>query len=41
MMTVNDYPKYLAVGYLLNQNMITKRTKISSVDYDEELNLVQ
>ena len=40
MMTVNDYPKYLAVGYLLNQNMITKRTKISSVDYDEELNLV-
>ncbi len=40
MMTVNDYPKYLAVGYLLNQNMITKRTKISSVDYDEELGLV-
>ena len=27
MMTINDYPKYLAVGYLLNQNMISKNTK--------------
>ena len=23
MMTINDYPEYLAVGYLLNQNMLT------------------
>jgi len=40
MMTINDYPKYLAVGYLLNQNMISKNTKIESVDYDDELNVV-
>ena len=40
MMTVSDYPKYLAVGYLLNQNMITKRTKIERIDYDDDLNVV-
>ena len=22
MMTINDYPEYLALGYLLNQNML-------------------
>ena len=40
MMTVNDFPKYLALGYLLNQNMISKRTKISKVEYDDDLNVV-
>ncbi len=40
MMTVSDYPKYLAIGYLLNQNMITKRTKIQKIDYDNDLNVV-
>ena len=40
MMTVSDYPKYLALGYLLNQNMITKRTKIEKIDYDDDLNVV-
>ena len=40
MMTVSDYPEYLALGYLLNQNMITKRTKIDKIDYDSELNVV-
>ena len=40
MMTVNDYPKYLALGYLLNQNMISKRTKISGIEYDDDLNVV-
>ena len=27
MMTINDYPEYLAIGYLLNQNMISKKQK--------------
>ena len=40
MMTVSDYPKYLGLGYLLNQNMITKRTKIEKIDYDDDLNVV-
>ena len=40
MMTINDYPEYLAIGYLLNQNMITLKTKIVSIDYDDELILI-
>ena len=40
MMTINDYPEYLALGYLLNQNMISKRTKIESVEYHSDLNTV-
>ena len=40
MMTINDYPKYLAIGYLLNQNMITKRTKIKSIDYEEDIQTI-
>ncbi|MEE2695388.1 MAG: formate dehydrogenase accessory sulfurtransferase FdhD [Pseudomonadota bacterium] len=40
MMTINDFPEYLALGYLLNQNMINKRTKIESVDYHPELNTI-
>ena len=37
MMTICDYPKYLAIGYLLNQNMLKKNDKITGVDYDEEI----
>ena len=40
MMTVCDYPKYLAIGYLLNQNMLKKNDKITGVDYDEEISTV-
>ena len=40
MMTIIDYTKYLEVGYLLNQNMITKRTKIEKIDYDDDLKVV-
>ena len=40
MMTINDYPEYLAVGYLLNQNMISKKTKIESIEYEEDINTV-
>ena len=39
-MTINDYPEYLALGYLLNQNMISPDEVISGVDYDEELSVV-
>jgi FdhD protein len=37
MMTIGDYPQFLAVGYLLNQNMLKADDKITGVDYDEEL----
>src|ERR1700686_2565448 len=39
-MTINDYPDYLALGYLLNQNMISPDEVITGVDYDEELSVV-
>jgi FdhD protein len=40
MMTIGDYPEYLAVGYLLNQNMLRSDDVIAGVDYDEELEVV-
>ncbi|HMA14128.1 MAG TPA: formate dehydrogenase accessory sulfurtransferase FdhD, partial [Kiloniellaceae bacterium] len=40
MMTIGDYPDYLAVGYLLNQNMLRPDDVIESIDHDEELDVV-
>ncbi len=40
MMTVGDYPEYLALGYLLNQNMLRPDDRITAIEYDEELELV-
>jgi len=40
MMTIGDYPEYLAVGYLLNQNMLRPDDKIRAIDYDDELGAV-
>src|ERR1700730_10697605 len=39
-MTIGDYPDYLAVGYLLNQNMLRGDDVVTGVDYDEELAVV-
>ena len=39
-MTINDYPEYLAIGYLLNQNMLLPDDIVTGVDYDEELSVV-
>src|SRR3954463_6991477 len=40
MMTINDYPEYLALGYLLNQNMLKADDVVTGVDYDEDLAVV-
>ena len=40
MMTIGDYPDYLAVGYLLNQNMLRPDDVITEIEHDEELDLV-
>jgi len=40
MMTVGDHPDYLAVGYLLNQNMLRPDDEITGIEHDEELELV-
>ena len=40
MMTIGDYPDYLAVGYLANQNMLLPGDAITGIDYDEDLGVV-
>jgi FdhD protein len=40
MMTIGDHPKYLAVGYLLNQNMLGPEDRIIGVDYDDDIETV-
>jgi len=40
MMTICDYPDYLAVGYLVNQNMISGDDEITSIDYEEDIETV-
>jgi FdhD protein len=39
-MTINDYPDYLALGYLLNQHMLLPDDLVTGIDYDEELSVV-
>lgn len=40
MMTINDYPEYLALGYLLNQNMLKYDDVVTEVEYDDDLEVV-
>ncbi len=40
MMTICDYPDYLAVGYLVNQNMIRPGDTITGVEYVEDVDAV-
>ena len=40
MMTIGDHPDYLAVGYLLNQNMLHAEDRVIGIDYDDELETV-
>ena len=40
MMTIGDHPDLLAVGYLLNQNMLRRDDTITAVDYDPEIDVV-
>jgi FdhD protein len=35
MMTIGDRPDYLAVGYLLNQNMLLPDDRITGIEYDD------
>src|SRR6202161_4679912 len=40
MMTINDYPEYLALGYLLNQNMLKYEDRVTEVEYHDDLQVV-
>ena len=39
LMTIGDHPKFLAIGYLLNQNMLKKNDIISKVEVDKDLKI--
>jgi FdhD protein len=39
-MTIGDYPEYLALGFLLNQGMLSEADQITKIDFDEELEVV-
>jgi FdhD protein len=39
-MTVGDHPECLAVGYLINQNMLRADDEITGIDVDDELGVV-
>ena len=40
MMTVGDYPECLAVGYLINQNMLLPDDEITAIDYDDYIDTI-
>ena len=40
LMTIGDEPELLAVGFLLNQNMLRLGDKISGIEYEDDLDLV-
>jgi FdhD protein len=39
-MTIGDYPEYLAIGYLLNQNMLRTDDVVTEVEYHDDLAVV-
>ena len=40
MMTIGDHPEYLALGYLLNLNMLKYDDVVTEVEYDDDLQVV-
>ena len=40
LMSIGDHPKFLAIGYLLNQNMLKKDDKIKDIKYDSDINVI-
>ena len=40
MMTIGDHPEFLALGYLLNQNMLKPDDAVTGVEFDAELDVV-
>jgi FdhD protein len=37
LMTLGDHPEYLALGFLLNQNMLHADDVVTGIDYDEDI----
>ncbi len=40
MMTIGDFPDCLAVGYLLNQNMLRMDDEVTGIEHDDDLGVV-
>ena len=40
MMSICDYPEYMAIGYLVNQNMLLPDDEITGIDYDEDIDTI-
>jgi len=40
MMTIGDYPEYLALGYLRNQNMVALDDNITAIDFDADIDTI-
>jgi FdhD protein len=40
MMTIGDHPAYLAVGYLVNQNMLHPEDEITGIEYEADIDTV-
>jgi FdhD protein len=40
MMTIGDHPEDLALGYLLNQNMLRPGDDVTGIDFDDDLGVV-
>jgi FdhD protein len=40
LMTVGDYPEYLALGYLANQNMLADDDQVTAVEYDPDVDTI-
>ena len=39
-MTIGDHPKYLALGFLKNQGMLSGNDEVTGVDYDEDIETI-
>jgi len=39
-MTIGDYPEYLALGYLANQNMLAADDEVTAVEYEADVDTV-
>ena len=40
LMSIGDHSNYLAIGYLLNQNMIRAEDKIKKIEYQQDLETI-
>lgn len=40
MMTIGDYPDYLALGYLANQRMLLPEDEVTGIDFDPEIETI-